>query len=83
MRMVGVVLGCAMVAAIIAPNSNYRAAASQAGDKQLLEPGITYVASFGYDERRQACLKLHYIDGTGDFSRCLEGFFPENPWFTN
>jgi pyruvate/2-oxoglutarate dehydrogenase complex dihydrolipoamide acyltransferase (E2) component len=50
-------------------------------DLARLKPGAAYIASFPEDERRAACLRLDYEEGTGKFLRCLEGDFPENPYF--
>ena len=46
-----------------------------------LKPGATYVAAFPEADRRAACLRLDYREGTAEFARCLEGDFPENPYF--
>lgn len=45
-----------------------------------LKPGPTYVASFPEADRRAACERLKYQEGTTQFSRCLEGYFPDNPY---
>lgn len=50
-------------------------------DLARLKPGAAYIASFPEVERRAACLRLDYAEGTDEFSRCLEGNFPENPYF--
>lgn len=50
-------------------------------DLARLKPGAAYVASFPEAERRAACVRLNYTEGTAQFSRCLEGDFPENPYF--
>ena len=47
---------------------------------QLLKPGPTYVASFPEADRRAACDRLKYRAGTVEYSRCLEGYFPDNPY---
>lgn len=47
----------------------------------LLKPGPTYVASFPEADRRAACDRLNYKAGTSSYSKCLEGDFPENPYF--
>ncbi len=83
MRVIGLVLGCAVLALVIAPNTNYKASANQGSENRLLEPGSTYIHNFAFAERREACIALNYAEGTDTFSRCLEGFFPENPWFTS
>lgn len=46
-----------------------------------LKPGPTYVASFPEADRRAACRRLDYREGSAEFSRCLVGDFPENPYF--
>ena len=46
-----------------------------------LQPGPNYVASFPEADRRAACLRLNYVENTPQFSRCLIGDFPENPYF--
>jgi hypothetical protein len=75
-------------AALMAPQSVVREApirvASQApADPSIasLQPGPTYVASFPEADRRAACERLDYQKGTRAFSKCLEGDFPENPYF--
>lgn len=50
-------------------------------DLARLKPGAAYIGSFPEAERRAACLRLDYTEGTGEFARCLEGDFPENPYF--
>lgn len=45
-----------------------------------LRPGATYIASFSEAERRAACVRLEYREGTAAFAACLEGNFPENPY---
>lgn len=50
-------------------------------DLARLKPGAAYIGSFPEAERRAACLRLDYTEGTGEFARCLEGNFPENPYF--
>jgi pyruvate/2-oxoglutarate dehydrogenase complex dihydrolipoamide acyltransferase (E2) component len=50
-------------------------------DLARLEPGASYIAAFPEAERRAACVRLDYEEGTREFSRCLEGNFPENPYF--
>ena len=47
---------------------------------QALKPGPTYVASFPEADRRAACDRLKYRAGTMEYSRCLEGYFPDNPY---
>ena len=47
---------------------------------QSLKPGPTYVASFPEADRRAACDRLKYRVGTVEYSRCLEGYFPDNPY---
>jgi hypothetical protein len=59
-------------------------AASQApadSSTALLKPGPTYVASFPEADRRAACDRLDYRSGTQAYAKCLEGDFPENPYF--
>lgn len=46
-----------------------------------LRPGRTYVASFPEAHRRAACERLDYQEGTRDYAKCLQGDFPENPYF--
>jgi hypothetical protein len=46
-----------------------------------LKPGATYIASFPEADRRAACERLNYESGTPAFGKCLEGDFPENPYF--
>ena len=46
-----------------------------------LRPGPTYVASFPEADRRAACERLEYREGTRAFANCLIGDFPENPYF--
>jgi hypothetical protein len=57
--------------------------ASQAQDDStaLLKPGPTYVAAFPEADRRAACERLNYRSGTQAYAKCLEGDFPENPYF--
>ena len=45
-----------------------------------LQPGATYVASFPEADRRAACQRLEYSAGTVEFSKCMEGYFPDNPY---
>lgn len=47
-----------------------------------LRPGPTYVASFPEADRRAACERLEYREGTNAYARCLIGDFPENPFFS-
>ena len=81
MRVIGMVLGFALVAVVAAPNLNYKANAQSSDEKVLLQPGDTYVHNFALAERRDACLRLNYSEGTVGFTQCLQGYFPENPWF--
>jgi len=83
MRVVGMVLGCALLGLVVAPNMNYKANAAGNVDRELLQPGTSYVANFAYAERRDACLRLNYSEGSDTFAACLEGNFPENPWFAS
>lgn len=45
-----------------------------------LQPGATYVASFPEADRRAACERLEYLEGTVEFAKCMEGYFPDNPY---
>ena len=47
----------------------------------LLKPGPSYVASFPEADRRAACERLDYREGTRAFADCMMGDFPENPYF--
>ncbi|WP_108459248.1 hypothetical protein [Devosia naphthalenivorans] len=47
----------------------------------LLKPGPGYVASFPEADRRAACQRLDYREGTRAFAACMIGDFPENPYF--
>ena len=83
MRVIGMVLACALVGVVIAPNFNYKANAQSSNEKALLQPGVTYIQNFAYSERRDACLLLNYSENTDTFAECLQGNFPENPWFAS
>jgi len=48
-----------------------------------LRPGRGYVAAFPEADRRAACDRLEYRPGTRAYSRCLQGDFPENPYFAS
>lgn len=61
--------------------STTTAAVSSEPTTASLRPGATYVASFPEADRRAACVRLNYREGTPQFARCLEGDFPENPYF--
>lgn len=54
---------------------------SQTSAMPELQPGPNYVASFPEADRRAACVRLKYVENTPKFARCLEGDFPENPYF--
>ena len=62
-----------------------RSGSSQAAEADssvaMLRPGATYVASFPEADRRAACERLEYREGTDAFAKCLIGDFPENPYF--
>ncbi|MBW4656704.1 MAG: hypothetical protein KME20_27215 [Kaiparowitsia implicata GSE-PSE-MK54-09C] len=84
---------CAIAGCATAPRSDFVRGAAPAptggsslqaasGPVTSLAPGATYVASFPEADRRAACLRLDYQEGTAAFSKCLEGDFPENPWFS-
>jgi hypothetical protein len=81
MRIFAAAAGCLVLLAI-APSMNVAATTPQSPEMELLKPGATYVSNFPYKDRRAACLLLKYREGTLAFSDCLEGDFPENPWFT-
>jgi hypothetical protein len=56
-------------------------AVAQTSAAPELKPGPNYVASFPESDRRAACLRLKYIENTPKFTSCLQGDFPENPYF--
>ncbi|HEY0032302.1 MAG TPA: hypothetical protein VGB81_03470 [Devosia sp.] len=58
-----------------------QASAAQTSAVPELQPGPNYVASFPEADRRAACLRLNYVENTPKFARCMEGDFPENPYF--
>jgi hypothetical protein len=82
-----VVATSALGTVLMAPQSAMRQAptrvAAQAEDPSIasLKPGRTYVASFPEADRRAACERLNYEPGTSAYRKCLEGDFPENPYF--
>jgi hypothetical protein len=91
--LVFLISACAIAGCATAPKSDFgrstasatsRSSSLQAASGPLtsLAPGATYVASFPEADRRAACLRLDYQEGTAAFSKCLEGDFPENPWFS-
>ncbi len=80
MRVAGLVIGCALLGAFVLPGTS---APRPSEGTELLEPGSVYLANFSFDERREACMFLDYVEGTTAFSQCLEGDFPENPWFAS
>ncbi len=75
------IAGCA-TAPKTAINTNTSIPAAVRADPALqsLKPGPTYVASFPEVDRRAACDRLNYRVGTVEYSRCLEGYFPDNPY---
>ena len=73
---------CLMAGCATAPQVNTSTQHEVRADPalQALKPGPTYVASFPEPDRRAACDKLNYRTGTVEYSRCLEGYFPNNPY---
>jgi hypothetical protein len=71
------------VVAVVSPTGMAQPVASQAMDPDVaaLRPGRTYIASFPEADRRAACERLNYQPGTRAYRDCLEGNFPENPYF--
>ena len=60
-----------------------RMASQAAADPSIssLKPGSAYVGSFPEADRRAACDRLDYQQGTRAYRDCLEGNFEENPYF--
>lgn len=83
-----IVVSSAPSAVLVSPQPVVRQApvriASQASlepSTALLKPGPGYVASFPEADRRAACQRLEYREGTRAFADCMIGDFPENPYF--
>lgn len=74
--------GCAM-APNTANNTSTPPAVQADPALKSLKPGPTYVASFPEADRRAACDRLKYRVGSVEYSRCLEGYFPDNPYLAN
>lgn len=70
-----------VVAPVQQPVDRARVASQSASQTEMLRPGANYVASFPEADRRAACDRLDYKAGTRAYSQCLEGDFPENPYF--
>jgi hypothetical protein len=70
---------CLMAGCATAPSSTPREVRADPA-LQALKPGPTYIASFPEADRRAACDRLKYRTGTMEYSRCLEGYFPDNPY---
>jgi hypothetical protein len=80
MRFLPVILGAALVAGLaMLGQLDTTAAPNEHAD---LRPGSTYVANFPLEQRRKACLDLNYVERSAAFENCVEGNYPENPWFT-
>lgn len=63
------------------PVERARVASQATSQTEMLTPGANYMASFPEADRRAACDRLNYKSGTQAYSKCLEGNFPENPYF--
>lgn len=73
---------CLMAGCATAPKVNTSIPPEVQADPALesLKPGPTYVTAFPEADRRAACDRLKYRAGTVEYSRCLEGYFPDNPY---
>lgn len=73
----------AVVPAAVTPiPQQVRGASQRSTENAMLQPGASYIASFPEADRRAACDRLNYRRGTSDYSECLIGNFPENPYFS-
>jgi hypothetical protein len=80
MRLTALIIVIATGGLLALPGS--QAVATRGSDIALLQPGTTYVSSFSLNERQEACRFLEISEGTSAFDHCLEGDFPQNPWFS-
>lgn len=73
------VIGCGLLASLAALGQLVSTTAPN--DHPHMRPGTTYLAHFTYAERRETCVGLSYAEQTAAFDNCVQGDFPENPWF--
>ncbi len=81
MRSLATALGCLVLIAVVPSLDAGAASPRRSPELELLKPGLTYVSNFPFEDRQAACLVLNYEQDTSAFAGCLQGDFPENPWF--
>ncbi len=81
MRSFAAALGCLFLVAVVPSLDAGATSPQRSPEMELLKPGLTYVSNFPLEDRQAACLVLEYEEDTPAFGGCLQGDFPENPWF--